>query len=266
MDFDSSVNIDQKWRATDLGQLLDSSGLCLGVEYKTYDQAKLLFGVDSCNKNDAGQFWSFESVLTPATISTLRPKFSTEFQFSIKTSSIKFKYRVYSLLHNIYNLYLFNSLVHLSYVLDSLKGSTKMIPLNQKDGKSYHLINQRNKCISSRNVSESEVEAVQSNCNVKEIRQLWKWSGDSLCSTFGCLSKVKKSVTYFRVLLKPEKFRSLWVNQNWSATQHQGQLLSSSGSCLGVEEYLDSQDTLLRMEPCDKTRKGQLWSFFIPEF
>ena len=123
-------------------------------------------------------------------------------------------------------------------------------------------MNQHNKCVSSKNRNELEIGAVQSNCNAIETRQLWKWSGDSLCSDFGCLSKVQKASHDFQVLLGEEKYDSPWVNQNWSST-NEGQLLSSSGLCLASEKNSDLNKVLLVMEMCDIKRKGQLWSFAI---
>jgi len=137
---------------------------------------------------------------------------------------------------------------------------TKSLPLNQKDGKSYHLTNKHNKCISSKSINEFEVGAVQSHCNVTESRQLWKWSGDHLCSDFGCLSKVQKYAQDFQVLLGEENYDSPWVNQNWSAT-NQSQILSSTGLCLGAEKDSDYHDVLLTVETCDHRRKRQIWSF-----
>lgn len=63
LDLDASKYVDQKWRATEAGQLVDSSGLCLGVAYKSEDSQNLLLSVDSCTKKDDGQFWSFSSSL-----------------------------------------------------------------------------------------------------------------------------------------------------------------------------------------------------------
>jgi len=103
---------------------------------------------------------------------------------------------------------------------------------------------------------------VQSNCNATETRQLWKWSGDSLCSDFGCLSKVQKYPQDFQVLLGEENYDSPWVNQNWSATD-EGQLLSSTGLCLASENNSDLDHVFLLMETCDKKRNGQLWSFAL---
>jgi len=105
-----------------------------------------------------------------------------------------------------------------------------------------------------------EIGAVQSHCNATETRQLWKWSGDSLCSDFGCLSKVQKYGKKFQVLIGGENYDSPWVNQNWSATD-QGQILSSTGLCLGAEKDSDDHDVLLTMETCDQNRNGQIWSF-----
>ena len=83
-----------------------------------------------------------------------------------------------------------------------------MIPLNQKDGRTYHLINKQNKCISASIKLNNKVDigAVQSKCNATETRQLWKWSGNSLCSNFGCISTFNWVGPLYKVLiLKPEK-------------------------------------------------------------
>lgn len=70
MDLATSEYFDQKWRATEVGQLVDSSGLCLGVEYKSDDSENLRMSVDSCTKKDDGQFWSFASSLVDDSTST----------------------------------------------------------------------------------------------------------------------------------------------------------------------------------------------------
>lgn len=67
-------NANQEWKATDSGQLVEINiGLCLGVAYKSLDEHHLLLTADSCDQKDDGQFWSFESILIPHSISTATP-------------------------------------------------------------------------------------------------------------------------------------------------------------------------------------------------
>jgi len=88
LDFDTSNFVDQTWRETDMGQLIDiKNGLCLGVAYNSVDRQHLLITVKSCDVKDDGQFWSFDSILTPTSISTSRPQVMG-FNFSGKSTSI----------------------------------------------------------------------------------------------------------------------------------------------------------------------------------
>jgi len=79
----STKHFDQNWRATPLGQLVDiKDGLCVGVGYNSVDRQHLLITVKSCDEEDDGQFWSFESI----TLSTPEAK-SKKSDFSNKPTS-----------------------------------------------------------------------------------------------------------------------------------------------------------------------------------
>jgi len=78
-----SKYLDQKWRTTALGQLVDTKdGLCVGVAYNSVDRQHLLIKVKSCDEKDDGQFWSLES----ATFSTLETQFK-KYEVSDKPSN-----------------------------------------------------------------------------------------------------------------------------------------------------------------------------------
>ncbi len=71
----SSEKVVQKWSVTGLGQLIDiEDGLCLGVAYNSVDRHYLLISVRSCDEKDDAQFWSFEDIWTPTSVSTSRPQ------------------------------------------------------------------------------------------------------------------------------------------------------------------------------------------------
>lgn len=145
-----------------------------------------------------------------------------------------------------------------------------MIPLNKKDGKSYLLMNKHNKFMSSRSLNVREVEVVQSNCNPEEKRQLWNWNGDGLSNyNDQFMSKVprgktfdnatKKHIPFYKIHLQPNP-NSLLAHQTWKTTSV-GQMVSSDGSCLGVENDSDFHDAILSIGSCDKKEKSQFWSF-----
>ncbi len=57
---DKSKTFNQKWRATNLGQLVDSiDGLCLGIACNSVDRQHFLLAAKTCDEKDDGQFWSF---------------------------------------------------------------------------------------------------------------------------------------------------------------------------------------------------------------
>jgi len=101
--------------------------------------------------------------------------------------------------------------------------------------------------------------------------QLWRWNGNRLCNYFGLfVSKVNKGpgfdhmtgefTTIFKILMRLSDPTASSLDQTWNSTA-MGQLVSSDGSCLGVENNSDSHDASLSAGSCDKKEKGQFWSF-----
>ena len=69
--FITSQWIHQTWDSTAMGQLVSNDGSCLGVENNS-DSHDAVLSVQSCDKNEKGQFWFFASS-NWAPMSTLRP-------------------------------------------------------------------------------------------------------------------------------------------------------------------------------------------------
>ena len=112
----------------------------------------------------------------------------------------------------------------------------KITQANQKDGKSYLLMNKRNRCISSGLLNPNGPH--ESDCSPDEKYHLWKWCyGDKICNHLGkFLSKKFEGTTDGENGNKKKLFviklldldTSEYVDQKWRASEV-GQLVDGSG-------------------------------------
>lgn len=146
---------------------------------------------------------------------------------------------------------------------------TKMkMTTNPKDGESYLVMNQHQKCIFAKRLNEfGRVQLVQSNCNPDEKGQIWKWSNNTLFNDFGIITRSKSStrktptgLPIFDIYLMNRVIYDTLRDQKWNASGG-NQLISSDGSCLSVDKKSDAPGAFLSAGICIDREKDSFWYF-----
>ena len=137
-------------------------------------------------------------------------------------------------------------------------------------------MNKHGKCMSACSFQVGWI--TQSNCDPNQKGQLWKWDGGRLCNDCQrCIFMGQKgsTISYIKgkMVITPIGFDVLhWPFYDSNKNDHKwiandfGQLVSSSGSCLGVKGDSNAKEAILSVDSCDKKENGQFWWFYRDYF